>query len=219
MISKIILYLIIIYFTYLIIFSSYIENFENNDYNQLLLTDNIDNQYILVSFTQLNNDIKIKIIGNNLLDINLNDDIDLIISSIKNNNYYLPDNDTIFAIKLSDLSNENIINNQSTVVFSKSLIPYYVDFSLTNNKTFTLPLNNSQLYTVIDHTGNNILTITLPDQTIQSKYTNVNLNNDSQINNLYINLEPLVINESITIYSVYLNNIDHNIKFQMNSFT
>lgn len=219
MISKIILYLIIIYLIYLIIFSSYVENFENNDYYQLLVTDNIDNQYILVSFSQLNNIIKTKILSNNLLDVNLNDDIDLIMSSIKTNNYYLPDNDTIFAIKLSDLSNENIVNNQSTIAFSKSLIPYYVDFSLTDNKTFTLPLNNNQLYTVIDHTGNNILTITLPDETTPNKYDNINLNNDSQLNNLFINLEPLVINDSITIYSVYLNNMEQNIKIQMIPFT
>ena len=223
---NIILYLIIIYIIYIIYYTYYIETFENNiKYYQLTLTDNKENQYVTVSFSQFSDVIKIYILQHGLIDLSLIN-IEDIISNIKLEHLFIPLNDVIFAININDIFNTNIIKNTSLIGFTKMLKPYYVINSQDTNKFFNKPIANGDLFMYQANTVNNILTITNIDKNSpDADFKHVNITNDKQLNNLFIKLDKYDIeiidknNEetNINIYMINLTNTNYNISYQLTS--
>lgn len=204
-INYIIYFVFILYLLY-IIFEKYKENFESNNdiYYKLTLTDHNNIRYQLISFSQLNNQYKLRIlldasINNNinfnlLLKNDITDDINNIMDSINSKNYnnYIPYNDILFAIKESDIYNTIINSNSSSIIFKNIMEPlYFLNNTKNHVKSRSCPdtLNNANLHLI-----GNILSITCINNSINKdlKIQYINFNDDNKtINNNYISLKNI----------------------------
>lgn len=190
-----------------------IENFENKDLFKIVLR-NVDTEerYELVTLSQLNKNIK-KYISNNLAlfgmssDIIIKDKLDRFIE-LNSEPSQFPDNDIIFAIKRSDISNLKLTENENMIVFEKeNLNPIYVYNATYDRKVFNEHPTSAKFYEL-----ENFLTISVSNiYTKKTNITPITIENDT-INGKFINLQEFNINDN-KLYRIILSNVKTNYAF------
>jgi hypothetical protein len=180
---------------------------KTNTYKDYIILDG-ENEYVLVSYTLLNFNLKkyiVYAIKNNTLDIDKNIfDLDSQEELINLNSNILQQNDYVFAVNKLLLQDEQKINNHSKIIFDENNNPKYLNFSnTTRNVIDTLKLDNKpNLNAQLFLDDNKNLTITYDTNPI-NKELNLKLirieNNKIMNNNIL--LEPI---NSTDIYKIIL---------------
>jgi len=193
---------IIIFFLLLIIFYNIKENFTQPvfNYNEYILNDG-NNNYLLIPFSLLHDNIKIYLLDNNLINNKYNI-IDRLKSGIINdiNINKKPLNDILYAININDI--QLFVNNNYKLIFN-----YYNKPIIYDNKDNYNIIENSDIY-ILDSN------ISISNYTYPFNIKNNLLNNKLDIQNYdKYNFELNNINiDNKNIYDIKLSSNNTNIK-------
>jgi hypothetical protein len=205
MIYKVIFFLIILYLLFKV-FKKYKETFDttNNDiFFKLVLTDDKNVRYQLVTFSQLETLYQTQVLLNANTNDNSNmdflfqnsdksiDDLKNILVNINKKKRYTPFNDVLLAIKESDIQNSLINFNAGSIIFKNILEPLYFDnnrllYNEISSKCFDSTNIKPSLYLV-----GNMPTITCSNNPINKglKINQLNYDENTQtLNCMHISL-------------------------------
>jgi hypothetical protein len=193
------LYIIILLF---IVFYKFKENFTQtvSTYTKYLLTDINNNLYYLVPLSLLDNNIKLYLLENNLINDKYN-----IIDRLKlgiTNNIELnkkPLNDIIYAINVNDI--QLFVSDNKKLLFNSNNEPF-----IYNGNNYNI-ISNSDMYILDSYISisNYTYPFNINNNLLQNKF---NINN---FNNYNFELNQININNN-NIYQIKLSNENTNIK-------
>lgn len=201
---------------------------QTKTYKSYAIIDNTNNQenqneYVLISYTLLNFNLKKNIINaikNNILNIDKNIfDLDSQEELINLKSNISQSNDYVFAINKLLLQDEQKINNNSKIIFDENNYPKYLNFSdTTKNVTDTIKINiepnlSAQLFLddnknlTITHEKNpinkdlNLKLVTIENNKIMNNNILLEQINDSDIYKVSLTREPtnFILKEEILV--------------------